>query len=330
MYSKKFIAFSDKLFLFMAKESRLFCRACASNAVTSLADKARLAPFFAKKVFGLKILHNNSGKKIKYLNRLFFGAGDRIVDMAIEYLDTSMVMDASVCLNCGFWSTKEPFEDKMLEMLYGNYRSSEYNEERDIFEPGYRDTIAPCLGGDNEAVIRNNRLVQYLRSVSSFENVKPRTLLDWGGADGRFLPVVEWDAKKYCYDISCSPTVDGVVHLDSLDSIGKFDYVQLAHVLEHVPQPRGILKLVTDHMAPGGFVYVELPLELSATTLPRSIAECSPTLVVHEHINKFLPMTLEKMFCSLGLRVIDVSVDHYSTEWSDNIEVIRGLASIGL
>jgi hypothetical protein len=314
----------------MASLNHFSCRACGSNTVATLADKARLAPFFAKKVFGLKILHNNSGRKIQYLNRLFAGAGDRIVNMAIEYLDASMVMDASICMNCGFWSTKDPFEDEMLKMLYSNYRSSEYNEERDVFEPGYRDAIAPYLGGDNEAVVRNNRLEQYLRSVSLFENAKPKSLLDWGGADGRFLPAVAWDVNKYCYDISCSPTVDGVVGISSLEALGKFDYVQLAHVLEHVPEPRSALKLVTDHMTPGGFVYVELPLEVSATTLPQSIAECSPTLVVHEHINKFLPMTLEKMFYSLGLQVIDVSVDRYSTECSDSVEVIRGLASISL
>jgi len=42
-------------------------------------------------------------------------------------------------------------------------------------------------------------------------------------------------------------------------SLGTFDVVTFNKVLEHVPDPVALLALARPHVAPGGFVYIELP-----------------------------------------------------------------------
>ena len=82
--------------------------------------------------------------------------------------------------------------------------------------------------------------------------------------------------------------VPGVVRLSDEAALGTYSYVQITHVLEHVPEPLALLKRVACLVKPSGYLYVEVPQDLSDA----EIADLKNGVVrhglpIHEHINMY-------------------------------------------
>lgn len=94
-------------------------------------------------------------------------------------------------------------------------------------------------------------------------------LLDVGAGNGDFLDFarsagwvvqgVEPDAKAVtvCRDRNLDVRIGDIEQLD--DESGRFDYITISHVIEHVHDPQGLLTHAFDLLKPGGGLYIDTP-----------------------------------------------------------------------
>ena len=243
--------------------------------------------------------------KINLLNQLTLGT--------VRKLTPYIHIDSAVCTECGFYSTFDEIESKDLSRLYADYRSEAYNHEREAFEPGYIRNIAGLVGTEKEALIRVKALDQYLRdlaAISKFDINNVKNAMDWGGADGRFLPKLSQGCNKYLYEVSGIEPAPGIDRKQALSRSDNYDYIQISHVLEHISNPFEFLKEPLSHLADEGHIYLEVPLEIER---PKSIIEDVLSgkvyLGVHEHINKYTAYSLARLALAHGLSVVDVTTE---------------------
>jgi len=213
------------------------------------------------------------------------------------------------CAACEFIQTTIPFSADTLARLYEDYRSDSYNRERIAYEPGYA-AVADNIGGGyiESGMDRVTSLTRWLQARASVGD----SMLDYGGADGRFLPALP--GAKYVYDISDVTPVEGVTRVTELESYG---YVQLAHVLEHVSDPLGLTRRAAELVDAGGYLMVEVPQDLP-DTLPGY-------LLLHEHINFYCASAVRCLLEAVGLEVVDVGAVFIQSAYRNQF-CIRGLA----
>jgi hypothetical protein len=111
-------------------------------------------------------------------------------------------------------------------------------------------------------------------------------MLDYGGANGIFLP--DLLGRKYVFDISNVAPADGITRVKSESELRSYPYIQLAHVLEHVPFPLALVKKPASFLDDSGHLYVEVPQELSDDVRTRLASRGKNIrLTIHEHINQY-------------------------------------------
>lgn len=141
------------------------------------------------------------------------------------------------------------------------------------------------------------------------------TLLDVGCGPGLLLDVArqegwqpygtdvsEW-STKYAREELGLPVVHGTLE-DANYPQQHFDVVVINHVLEHVPDPTRVLKMVHDILKDDGLLVVGVPNIRSV--LAWYNRERWPSLLVEQHRWHFSPNTLSKLLrkCSFDVEVI--------------------------
>ena len=308
------------------KDSEFFivaiCRNCGSSDILRLENGAHLAPFFAERVFGIKIGTKRS-RKLQLSESILF----RLTGFSLQRL-TALTTASMLCKSCTFLSTFQEIPEDLLTRLYVDYRTSTYNQDREKHEPGYEKTIAPHAGSLLEAEIRNHALNLYFKDLENKGIVtlaNSKKILDWGGADGRFLPDFPIATENYVFEVSdCSP-VAGVERIEATPNTPIFDYIQIAHVLEHISNPAGFIKKPLANLAPGGILYLEVPMEVDLSCFLEQVETQKFPFYVHEHINKYTPKSLENLALSNGLKVLDVRLDFVELAWT-KADIIRLIA----
>ena len=231
------------------------CRNCGAQSTQDLGFIGQIAPFFLKRVLNLELGFAPSGHPVKQLLRKL-----RYLDNIVsKTYGKSVLINLRLCRECSFVQTHIPFSEQSLKNLYADYRSDSYNKERIRYEPTY-SSIMPHLGnGEEYLTSRVQGLTEWLRSWLPTDT--EISMLDYGGADGRFLPKLR--GTKHVFEISDIPSSPGVVRIMSQEYLQTYDYVQLAHVLEHVSFPLALTITASSYLKPSGFLYVEVPQELS-------------------------------------------------------------------
>lgn len=200
------------------------------------------------------------------------------------------------CPRCGLLFLDLRFDDSELKRLYEDYRGPRYTAQREGFEPGYALRNAGFAAGHP-----HQGKVEAL--LSPWTVPQPR-ILDWGGDTGLNTPLRSRAAIHHVLDISGKPLVKGAQHVEHA-MCQAYDLVVLSNVLEHVPDPLGMLERVAAALAPGGRLYIEVPFEAVMMVCEADAASWRSKRHWHEHVNFFSPAALQEVTRRAGLQVLD-------------------------
>lgn len=292
------------------------CRNCGSSNVRDLGSVGRVAPFFLKRVLGAELRVANCSNRLKQLIR-DLATASRVSRLTAQ----SVYIEMQFCRDCSFIQTKIPFRDDDIMRLYQDYRSSSYNRERIYFEPAY-GKIADFVGHDEvEVQNRIEATTHFLRDKVVMK--QPFSILDYGGADGRFIP--DLVGSKFVYDVSTIEPVPGVSRVHSESQLVSYSLVLLAHVTEHVPFPLELVRKVSEYVRPSGYLYLENPKEISDKDIDQLASGGGAFEIgVHEHINQYSVSAVRRLLEVAGFRVIAVECVPLECGWSTQL-VIRAL-----
>ena len=235
----------------------------------------------------------------------------------------SVLIEMQICLSCSFVQTKMPFTDDAIGRLYADYRSDSYNQDRIRFEPEYASIASQVGGCPQEIEARTVGLTRWL--TGRFHVESNFSMLDYGGADGRFLPNLP--GEKYVFDISDIAPATGITRIKDESELGSYSYVQLAHVLEHVPYPLILTRKAASFLKDSGHLYIEVPQELSdqATTRLAS-GDTTIRVDIHEHINRYSVKSVSELLRSAGLSLEAIQSEEVDFGWT-KATIIRALGT---
>jgi Methyltransferase domain len=293
------------------------CRNCGAEGTKDLGFIGEVAPFFLKRVLNLEHDLAPSGHPMKRLLRRigFFSKSFQKV------YGKSVLVEIEICSFCLFIQTKLPFPDEAIGRLYTDYRSNSYNRERIRYEPEYAVLAGQVGSCTQEIQSRKVGLTQWL--TGKFDVESNFSMLDYGGADGKFLPNLP--GEKYVFDISDIAPAEGIIRIKDESGLGSYSYVQLAHVLEHVPYPLLLTKKAASVLKDSGYLYIEVPQELSDEVTTR-LANGDKTIRVdiHEHINRYSVKSVTELLRSAGLSLAAIQTEEVDFGWI-SATVIRAL-----
>jgi 2-polyprenyl-3-methyl-5-hydroxy-6-metoxy-1,4-benzoquinol methylase len=191
------------------------------------------------------------------------------------------------------------------------------DDVRDIYEDpsGYEAERADQqMGAGLEERRRDARVrLRYLERVAANGRGK---IFDVGAAGGAFLAearergwavagvepmpgAAEHARQEFGIDVKTGVVEDLDLPADSLDA------VTMWHVLEHIPEPLGVLERLRAWMRPGAVLAVEVPNggSPSARKLGRNWPSAEPDV----HVSQFTPEALRRLLERAGLEPVDVS-----------------------
>jgi len=238
------------------------CPVCKSKNIT--AEKTTLAKFVAWRISGT---HHKENLPISSLK----------------------------CNVCDFYGCKHRFSREEEIRLYDMYRGEEYNRMRVECEPEY-DAIISVFDEQEYAKERSIGISYLLEK--NIDVAKIETILDYGGDDGRHIPKILANCKKYVYDISNITPLDGVNKLEEFNKI-ESDFLMCCHTLEHISDLSFVMEDMKKLVRKGSFAYFEVP----NTKSPISSLHVNR---FHEHINFFNKSSLSILLSNNGFNVVDV------------------------
>jgi hypothetical protein len=268
-----------------------------------------VAPFFLRRVFHLELGSATSPKTAK---RAVQGIAAALQKPLSRIRRSAALLEMQVCRTCTFVQTKHGFSDESLSNLYRDYRSESYNKERIHYEPSYRPVAARVGADQKELEVRTRAVTEWLQPRMTVNG--SLSMLDYGGADGRFLPRLR--GAKFVYEISDVRPADGIVSIRREADLESYTYVQLAHVLEHVSRPLEMVHKVSRLVAPGGYLYIEVPQDFSDTKIDQmSAGSYRGSVPIHEHINLYNVRSVRRLVESANLQVIGAESVAFDLGW---------------
>jgi 2-polyprenyl-3-methyl-5-hydroxy-6-metoxy-1,4-benzoquinol methylase len=181
-----------------------------------------------------------------------------------------------------------------------------------------------------------NRRLRLLRSTR-----KKGSLLDVGAGIGQFLSVARGTYEEvYGTEVSTEAIriarekyhlelFDGT--LENLEKKGqRFDNISLFHVLEHVPDPKSLLRICHSLLSDGGILVIAVPNEVTSFRAwlkrqlvkaglrkPRAVGKFGlPRITLTEqtsevHLSHFTPPVLRRLLKSAGFSILKTTLDPY-------------------
>jgi SAM-dependent methyltransferase len=207
----------------------------------------------------------------------------------------------SRCRLCGHWYSNHNMD---LSSLYsGAYVDTTYGDRmRQTFD---RIIALPDEKSDNAGRVAN--ILSFARSF--FPHGKQPTLLDVGSGLAVFpyrMKQAGWQctaldpdrrAVAHARDVAGVRAVVGDFMTIGPDQLGEFDVITFNKVLEHVEDPVAMLSRASRHLAPRGFIYVEVPDSEAAVDGP----EREEFFIEHHHV--FSPASITMTAERAGFRV---------------------------
>lgn len=291
------------------------CRNCGGTELQDLGPIGKVLPFFLKRVLGMELRCPRSPNPMKQKMRDFIALPMKLLSRVTSNF---AFVEMQMCKRCSFIQTCTPFHEDDLTRLYLDYRSPAYNLQRIHYEPEYA-SIAAAVGNDPiEINARSTALNTFLRRYLSTSD--PITVLDYGGSDGRFIPDIP--GSKFVYDISDMQPVPGVTRLQSDSELLTYCLVLVAHVTEHVAHPLNFVRKVSEHVRPGGYLYIETPEETTEAQrceLRSGVARFD--LGIHEHINYYCVPAVTALMEAAGFELVATESTHVDAGWAQAMHI---------
>lgn len=291
------------------------CRNCGASELNDLGRIGMVYPFFLKRVFGMEIRVPRSPNVVKQKIRDLVTFCMSVVSRVTTPF---AFVEMQLCTHCSFIQTKIPFHDEDIKRLYRDYRSPSYNQERIHYEPEYTQ-IAPAIGQDQREVsTRQAALSLFLGKA--LPKLDGRTILDYGGADGRFMPNIP--GSKFVYEISNTDPLPGITRIRSESELGTYSVVLFAHVTEHVPHPLNLVRKLSTYVEPGGYLYIETPQEISdeqRAGLQRDALRLD--IGIHEHINYYCVPAVAALLEAAGFTVVAIESAPVDVGWATSVHI---------
>jgi len=208
------------------------------------------------------------------------------------------------CRVCGFAQPAAlPSLPRYFDRMYDQRWSDDWI--RSEHEATYKDAVfADVLSGLDARLPRDRR-----------------RLLDVGAHAGRFIAAARragWNAeglelnpKTGAFAAAATGAIVHQGNVHTFDVGGRYDAVALTDVLEHIPEPRAVLRRARGYLAPGGWIAVKVPngpaqrLKERVRALVRR--KYRPTLADNlVHVNHFTPSALARALDREGFSDITV------------------------
>lgn len=213
--------------------------------------------------------------------------------------------DIIFCEKCGF---RHAIPLPGQEDLDAAYRETYYAEEK--------PTYLAHAGEDAEwaALSHADRLSRFAALLGEGR----RRLLDIGSGPGFFLQSARqagWQAlgvepsRQACAHAQGlgAKIVNAFFDPDSAARLGRFDAVHMNNVLEHVPDPAGLIGLAHGLLDPGGLICINVPNDFTEMQqAAQNAVGAGPWWAVPpHHLNYFDFPTLEALLTRLGFAVLE-------------------------
>ena len=119
--------------------------------------------------------------------------------------------------------------------------------------------------GETDDVARARSKELYAAVRMAFEADSLLRVLDYGGGDGRLMHAFRAGGHRtFLVDYQERPVAGTEKLADTLETLpaaARFDLVVASHVVEHVAEPTAVLRRLAHHLADGGRLFVEVPME---------------------------------------------------------------------
>ena len=201
------------------------------------------------------------------------------------------------CRNCGFMFSEDLLDDDSLNKVYEEIINpatcKDYSLSETVFE-NYRKDFDHAMG-----IFTDKTMV--------------KRALDFGAGWGTWAMIARERIKEvYCYETSPIRKEfiqeAGLNLIESESSIlnrDKFQLINCQEVLEHVPNPKDVLKLLRDALSDDGAIWLTVPgcppdyfqLQAALISKGQNPKEINPW----EHLNYFTSETLQNMCEAVGL-----------------------------
>lgn len=308
------------------------CRCCQSSNTTILGN-GMVAPFFVKRVKNVhictiaeSILQKTKNNPITFKKKLIRNVLIFVLKLRIfnRFFNLRPVVNTNirVCNNCTFIGPDEEYSYDSLERLNVDYRSSSYNNERCIYEPDYRFIMNELGKSEKEIANRLNNVERIIQKNIDISAIK--TVIDWGGGEGRFVPRVFTNPEVYILDVSNEPLHNiQYKRVDKVPDFVKADFIQFCHILEHVISPFTFIEDALLYVKEGGYIYIEVPLDKSEQEIEMIASACMQHHI-HEHINLFSEQALHALASSHNLEIITIEKVALDFGWAKT-NILSGL-----
>ena len=219
-------------------------------------------------------------------------------------LDSVKGFDVIECEMCGF---KHIVPIPTPEELEAVYRQEYYSAEK----PQYLERHREDLDWWN---------LVYSERYDTFEQLLPphrRRILDVGSGPGYFLL---YGKQRGWQTLGIEPSAQAAAHSrelgleigedflneETVSQLGAFDVVHMSEVLEHIPDPSGMLQLVRRLLNPDGLICVVVPNDYNSFQHAlRTVCNFKPWWVAPpHHINYFDFDSLSQLLSASGFDVL--------------------------
>jgi SAM-dependent methyltransferase len=165
------------------------------------------------------------------------------------------------CSVCSFRFFDARLTRDEVTRLYSGYRGERYFAERHRWEFWYSREVNDGIGGDPREIATRVAALEKL-CLPHVDNATVKTVLDYGGDRGQFIPKT-LGTEKFVFELSDAEPEPGIQRIGSEQELSnrKFDFIMALGVLEHCSEPADVLEQLRSCLNPGSLLCIGVPYE---------------------------------------------------------------------